>query len=428
MKVIVATTLILPKKVFKQLEDRCIAEVKAEKKGVATDDDVYEKINAFKNDSVPLASGPYSLYFYSDQKVVVKRVDNYWGTVLHDGNKPLPVYIVHPIFKSNDAGNLALVQGNIDLSINFIPQIYNRFNKGIGTWYKEKPYYIPGTIACMLMGLTKAPFSDVRFRRAVAHAINYEQVRKLSIYGYAPPLKPGFIIPYGPEKKYYNEEDAAAYGVTYDPAKARDILKEAGYRWGSDSMLIGPDGKKLNSFYATCPNGWTDWESATRIIVTGLRDIGIDVREKFVEEAVWWKDLLNGGFDFTMYQPLDYESAAAPWERFQRTMSSLEWAPPGEVMYIDMERYKDAAADSLLELLPQLKDEAAIKETYRALNIKFMKELPVIPLMYRPWFFYEFSTRHWTNFPTESNPKSPPQALIVGAGIKGLWDIKPAGK
>ena len=428
MKEILATTLILPKKAFKPLEDRCIAEVKAEKNGVASADDVYEKINAFKNDSTPLSSGPYSLYAYSDQKVVLKRVDNYWGNALHNGNKPQPAYIVYPIFKSNDAGNLALVQGEVDVSQNFIPQIYNRFSRGVGTWFKEKPFFVPGTIVCLMMGLTKPPFCDVKFRRAISYSVNYDQIRTLAIYGYAPPLKPGIILPYGPEKQYYSEEDAASYGVSFDPGKARALLKEAGYRWGEDSLLIGPDGKKLDAVYATCPNGWTDWESTVRIIVSGLRDAGVDVREKYVEEAVWYKDLLNGNFDFTLYQPLDYQSAATPWERFWKTMSSLEWAPPGEVMYTNMGRYKDREADSLIDLLPTLKDEDAIKSTYRALNVKFMKDLPVIPIMYRPWNYYEFSTKHWTNFPTSENPYSPPQWLSVGAGIKGLWNIKPAGK
>jgi peptide/nickel transport system substrate-binding protein len=429
MKEILATTLIMPKKVFKNLEDKCIAEVKAEKKGVACGaDDVYEKINSFKNDSIPLASGPYSLYNYSDQKVVLKRVDNYWGNCMHGGKMPPPEYIIYPIFKSNSASNLALMQGDVDLSADFIPQIYNRFKKGIGTWFKDEPFYIPGTIICMLMAITKPPFNDLQFRRAVAYAVNYEQMRNLAIYGYAPPLKPGLIIPYGPEKQYYNDSDAVVYGVSYNPQKARQILKDAGYGWGKDSMLVGPDGQKLRSFYASCPNEWTDWESTIRIFVSCLREIGVDVQEKFVEDAVWWKDLQTGVIDFSLYQPLDYESAATPWERFQRTMSSIDMAPLGEIAYINMERYKDAESDSLLNILPKLSDQAAIVSTYRALNIKFMKDLPVVPLMYRPWIFYEFSTKHWTNFPTAENPYSPPQSLTMGAGIKGLWEIKPTGK
>ncbi len=429
MKDIIAGTYILPKEVFKGIEDKAISECKSEKGDTITPEwgDVFEKICKIKNDK-PVGSGPYTLYLYSDQKVVLKRFDDYWGNIIHDGRKPPPVYIVHPIYKSNDKGNLALQQGDCDLSVNFVPQIWNKFHKGVGTWFKERPYYVPGTIPCMLMCLIKAPFNDVNFRRAIAHAINYDQILDLSIYGYAPPLKPGLIMPYGSEKQYYNKDDAKEYGVSYNPEKAREILKNSGYRWDSDSMLIGLDGKKIGLLYATCPSGWTDWESVIRIFVSGLRSIGIDVREKFMEYPVWWKELINGNFSFTMYTPHAWQSSSLPWIRLQVVMSSDDWAPLGQPMWNNQGRYKDSIADSLLTVLPKLTDDKQIKETYKLLNIKFMKELPVIPLMYRPWFFYEFSTVHWTNFPTNENPYSPPQCLIVGAGIKGLWEIKSVKK
>jgi peptide/nickel transport system substrate-binding protein len=48
--------------------------------------------------------------------------------------------------------------------------------------------------------------------------------------------------------------------------------------------------------------------------------------------------------------------------------------------------------------------------------------------MYRPWLFYQFSTKHWSNFPTEQNPYAAPQCLMVGAGVEALWGIVPAVK
>jgi peptide/nickel transport system substrate-binding protein len=55
-----------------------------------------------------------------------------------------------------------------------------------------------------------------------------------------------------------------------------------------------------------------------------------------------------------------------------------------------------------------------------------METVPVLPVMYRPTQYYQFSTRHWENFPTEENPYAPPQSLVVAAGVKALWYIKPA--
>jgi peptide/nickel transport system substrate-binding protein len=235
-------------------------------------------------------------------------------------------------------------------------------------------------------------------------------------------------LPFGTEERYFSREDAEEYGVAHDPSKARAILAEAGYKWGEDSLLIGPDGNTLPTLYATCPAGWTDWESTIRIAVDGMREVGIDVREKFVEYPVWDKDLKNGLFDFTMKTPQPESSPALPWARFDKVLSSRQWAPPGEVMYQNEGRYRNPEADRLLARIPALTDTGKIAEGYRKLNRLFMKEMPVIPLMYRPWLFYQFSTRHWTNFPTEENAYAPPQCLMVGAGAKALWGIRPAAR
>jgi peptide/nickel transport system substrate-binding protein len=133
-------------------------------------------------------------------------------------------------------------------------------------------------------------------------------------------------------------------------------------------------------------------------------------------------------FDITMRQPLDYQAPSLPWARFDCVMSSADYAPPGQEMYENWGRYRNPQADSLLRLLPKLSDDQQITAAYKELNQLFMKELPMIPLLYRPWLFYQFSTRHWTNFPTETNPTAPPQCLMVGAGVKALWELKSTGK
>ncbi|MBD3418521.1 MAG: ABC transporter substrate-binding protein [Chitinivibrionales bacterium] len=415
---IISVTFILPKKIFRPIEQNA--------SDAGSEAEVLSQIREFKNDSIPLGSGPYTLHAYSNQKIILERVDSYWGAVKYGGRLPAPQYLIHMAYTGNDKFNLALQQGNLDLSQTFCPQIWNKFSKGVGTWYEKEPYYIPAMIPALLMGLTKAPFDDVAFRRACAHAIDYEKIKTLAVYGYTPDLKPGFILPFGTEKEYFSEQDAAEFGPTYDPAQARQILQDAGYSWGADSLLIAPDGAKVGSLTATCPAGWTDWETTVKIAVTGLRAVGVDVREKFVEYPVWDKNLKNGLFDFTMRTPHPEASPSCPWMRFEKVMSSKEWAPPGQVMYENEGRYKNPRADALLRDLPQLTDENKISRAYRELNAIFMKDIPVIALMYRPWHFYQFSTRHWTNFPSEKNPYAPPQCLMVGAGVKALWEIAPA--
>jgi len=72
-------------------------------------------------------------------------------------------------------------------------------------------------------------------------------------------------------------------------------------------------------------------------------------------------------------------------------------------------------------------DDDEIAEAYRELNRIFMQQQPTIPVVYRPEEFYSFSTKWWTNFPTESNPYAPPRMPVASAGIRMLWEIVPTG-
>jgi peptide/nickel transport system substrate-binding protein len=420
---VIAGLPILPEKVFSELE-RNAFESAGERSVAPDNNEIIEKLREFKNDSGIVVSGPYTLHAYTDQKIVLERRENYWGKVLHDGNLPSPQFIAHCSFASNNDYNQALQDGRLDLSSTFFPEIWKSFEKGIKTWYAEKPFYIPGAIPSLYMGLSKAPFDDPSFRVAVAHAIDYEKIRTQAMYGYSPRLHAGFVLPFGPEKQYYSEEDMNKFKTLYDPQMSRYILKEAGYSWGKDSMLIDPKGKKIRMLAVQCPQGWSDWEATIKIIVEGLRAVGIDVKERFVDYGTWDDDLKRGLFDFSMKTPYPDQTASLPWSRFEQVMNSKDLAPVGEVVFRNEGRYKNPQADKLLEQIPAASDPEKKKALYRELNQLFISEMPVIPLMYRPWLFYQFNTKYWDNYPIESNAYAPPQCLMVGAGIQALWGIK----
>jgi peptide/nickel transport system substrate-binding protein len=116
-------------------------------------------------------------------------------------------------------------------------------------------------------------------------------------------------------------------------------------------------------------------------------------------------------------------------------MSSRNWKPIGEKMNENQGRYNQPGVkgynpkvDSLLRVIPTLSDSAQKVAAYRALNVIFMQDQPTLPLVYRPEQFYEFSTKAWTNFPSEQNAYTPPQIPCFGVGIKTLWEIKTTAK
>jgi peptide/nickel transport system substrate-binding protein len=106
----------------------------------------------------------------------------------------------------------------------------------------------------------ETPFTDVRVRRAVNHAINREELVNALLRGNSTPIH----TPCFPSQFGCVEEAATQY--EFDPDKARALLEEAGY----------PDGFSTE-FYA-----YRDREYA-EAIMNYLNNVGIEVDFKFLQ-------------------------------------------------------------------------------------------------------------------------------------------------
>ena len=411
----IAEASILPKAVFEPL-------IKSAKNGKGYN---MEKIYEFKNDSLPIASGPYNIKTYSPDKIVLERTENYWRQKHFNGQKPVPRFIIHAIYNSNDHFNNAMVRGNLDVSSSYLPRIWEKAKDSIRAWSREEPYHQPANITVLVAATQKEPFNNVNFRRALAHAIDFEKIKARAVSNYTPAIQPGLILPFGAAKTYYSKEDADLYGYSYSTAKARKILKDAGYSWDKEGHLRDKKKKIIRNITIECPQGWTDWNEAINVIAESLAEIGITAIPKFVDYAIWDMDLRRGTFDLSMETPPTDHSVASPWNRFNQLLSLTAYKPVGEESFANHSRFQDAQTNKLLENIPRITDAEKLQQAYRELNKRFMQTVPVLPVMYRPSTYYQFSTKHWTNFPTAENPYAPPNNLVVAAGVTALWKIRP---
>lgn len=377
----------------------------------------------------PVGTGPYRLHQVSPQKIVIRRFDGYWGKGIW--GVPAPTYIAHVIYKSNESGNLALEKGDVDLSQQFVPQLWKMWEGGrpIGAWLKEPPYfYVGGSMPSLVFNLHRKPMDDPAFRRALAHALNYEKIAELAMSRYSPTMVPGLISKFGREAQYFDQQLVDEHGWRYEPARAQQILRAAGYRRDGDGWLM-PDGSPVPLLKAECPHGWTDWMVSLDIVAENLRQIGLEVRAEFPEYPPFYDRLQHGDFDMVMYNPSGSYSPAQPWLKFRNVMSSRGVPPVGEGMaFWNWGRYSNEEAEELLARAAAVTDEAERKRLYRELNRIFLRDIPVLPLEYRPWLFYEFNMTHWENFPTAQNPYAPPQICTDGAGMKALYRIRPVDR
>ena len=414
---ILAGTSILPKHVFAPL-------IEQHKQASNYD---YSQIAAFDNSKNPVASGPYRLHSFSPEKIVLERDSAYWGNVKYNGKQPVPRFIIHSLYAGNNAFNSAMTKGNLDLSSDFLPHIQNKLRDSIRAWSLNPPYHNPGAIVTLIINHQKPPFNDSAFRHAISHIVDFEKIRERAISGYSPTIRPGLILPFGKENQYFDEEDATRFGNQFDTAKAKEILANAGYSWNA-SGILEKDGKQLPTIHIECPKGWTDWEDAILVIVGSMKEIGIPAEKSFVDYPVWETNLRLGTFDLAMKTQTADLSVATPWFRLQQLLYSNSLPEPGKPLYFNQGRYENKKVNELLDIIPTLKDSTALRKTYKELNRIVMQDIPVIPVFYKPTQYYQFSTKNWTNFPTEENPYAPPENLITAAGVKALWSIRQTKK
>ncbi len=393
-------------------------------------------------DHNPVVSGPYNLMSYDSSRITLKRRDDYWGNnALHHGKRPAPKYIVHPILRKGDDIFSSIRDNAVDVTMGYISHFSRMQSFGIRSWFDSIPYHYPATIPMLIINVTKPPLDNAVFRRAMATAIEYESINQFALKNQTSDIEPGLIIPYGLEKKYAQKSHMELYGIktSFDDYikrkdKVQEMLHSIGIQsiWNYDGTLSHMEwhGERISSIKITCPIGWIEWQIIVSIAVNGLRWAGIDVQENFVDGGQYWPAMGLGNFDLIMHKPAADVSPSLPWSRFNEVMSSQNWQPLGAWASANIGRYNNPASsnyrpevDSLLKIIPLLKNEQDRIDAYEKLNMIFMVDQPAIPLVYLPEQFYYFNDKIWKNWPTQKNPYAPPQIPGLGSGTNILWHI-----
>lgn len=369
----------------------------------------------------PIGTGPFVLDKADQTQLVLKRNDNYWGKDFY-GGLPVMTQIIHPIFKSNEDGNIKFQAGELDIMQQFVSQIWKMWESGkpVGTYLKEKPYYLPGSMPMLLMNTTKKGLDNPVVRKAIATAIDYASIAETAMSGYSAEVQASLIMPTGAEAKFFNAEDAAANGWKYDKAAAEKLLTDAGATKGDDGIYT-LDGTRLGPYKLITPTGWTDWNAACEIVAKSLKEVGIDCSTNFPQQAETTQAIQGGSFDMACWY-VSGVNPATPWARFRDILDQKDVQPLGKTTFVNYGRWENAEVDALLTEAAQAVDDAAKKAAYDKLDALYRKEVPACPLMYRPDEFYEYNASNFYNFPDENNDYAPP--MFRGAGNTWMYKLQ----
>lgn len=386
-----------------------------------------------------VGTGPYMVYYYDDTRSIGIRDENYWGQAENMfGKLPAPKYVSHMIYQDNAAGNLAFSQGEVDVSQQFLPSVWElqeSMDAPVTTYLPEAPYHLGAGMPSLIFNLSKDGLSDYTVRKAIALCLDYEAIGVNAMSGYTEPIEYCFFNAYlfG---DYIDFDDESLQDLMWDTtdldanlAEANRLLDEAGYiDTDGDGFRELPDGTSFE-WKAECPSGWSDWNASLEILCESAKKIGLNVVTYFPESSQWTSDQQTGNFDILMGSPYPSLSVAMPWQAAFNILYSKDVPPLGEPATRNYNRYTNERMDELIDLAAATNDMDELVEYLTEIDKIWLEELPTVPLMYRPQLFHTTYEGYWTGFAQKDDgTNTPPMICVDGAGIKDLFNITPVEK
>ncbi len=264
----------------------------------------------------PVGSGPYRhASFQRDQRAVLEAHDEYWG------GRPPAREVVFTVVPEGSARLAGLLAGDYDIVTNLLPEQA----AAIGSHPTVEGVDVPLDFAHILYYDTRrGPLRDARVRQALNHAVDYDTLGQ-SLWGPAFRRMPALQVP-----AFGDLYDANRQGFTYDPDRARRLLREAGYRGEELIIRIAP-GYYLQILQAVqiVQQMWSAVGVATRLEtrenLSLLTQPGADIRPTSV--AFRFPDPLGGGLAVHLAPEMTVQKSGA-WQpvRFNEIVAALRLA------------------------------------------------------------------------------------------------------
>ena len=365
-----------------------------------------------------VASGPYMYKTHADDRMVWIKNDNWWATAALNLDVK-PKYIVDIVNSSNNVALGQLIQGGLDLNNNFLPGIASLVTGGynITTYFAKPPYMLAGNTATLIPNTAKKPHDDPAFRKALATAINTADIVNKVYGGIVTKADPTGLLP--TFSKYIDAAQRDALGFSFNTAKAKQMLADAGYKAGSDGFVTNKDGSPIK-LTLEVPDGWSDWMAAENSIALSakLAGINIDPQHPDFNTVIANRNRpdANTAAKFDLIINNDIQISNTPWQWYDYVFRMP--LPNGTNETRNYEGYSNDAAWALVQQLDKtpVDDLATMKSITSKLQKIQLTDTPVIPLWYNG-VWSQVNNSVWTNFPSDTGNQ------VLPATWNGYWNM-----
>ncbi len=300
----------------------------------------------FRNN--PVGTGPFILkeWVHNDH-ITLDANPNYWG------GKPKVDRVIFKVIPDSQTAVLQMKQGQVqilaDVSSQVIPAIKSDPHLKLVTQ--------PGlTVNGIALPTDTKPFDDPRVRQALNYAIDRAAINKSLYNDLAVPMTSPL-----PEAQWGFDKSLQPY--TYDPAKAKQLLADAGYPNGFKAELLA-----YNSARGYNPAG----AQMAVAIQSYLKKVGVDVSIQQMEFGSFLAKVRSG--DYHGMAMTGWSGDNGDPDNFLYELFDSATIPVG-----DTSHYKNDQVDSLLL--------QAQKETDYAKRVALYEQAQQIIWQGAPWIF-----------------------------------------
>ena len=304
--------------------------------------------------TAPMGTGPFKfVHHIKGQEVLVERNEDYWG-----GAPYLDAIAMRPI-PETASRLMALEAGESDVIYNVPPRDAERYTNDPSLGIEV---LTPPQQRTIFVGMNNkwGPFQDVRVRQALNYAVDKQAIIDNILLGLTQqmdsPLPPACVC-YKSTKNY-----------EYDPAKARDLLAEAGYADGFEATLHYGAGRFLLD------------SEVVEAVQSYLADVGVKVEVIPLEWAAFqaeWKKPLEES-EIQMYF-VGWGNPTVDPDLGTYTYLEASWPPGLNAMF-----YSNPELEQLIPAQRAATDPAARCEIVDEIQEIIMEDAPQLFLYYEP--------------------------------------------
>jgi len=276
---------------------------------------------------VAVGTGPFKLESFTAgvESVLVRNDDYTWGAEVAANRGPAKIEkLTLREIADSSTSFLELKTGGVDAVIDvpsdILPQYATLPNATIKSQSGFGIYYMP-------INTTVEPFTDVNVRKAVALAINQQEIVD-KLFGGKGLAAHNFLIASLPESKVDPK-----YNISYDPEQAKSLLEAAGWKAAAGGSR-SKDGKPLT--VTLWSQSDSEFKRLTEVLQAQLKAIGVNAEITVFDTSSIRAEYKKGT------QQLAVRSYG--WNN----ADILDWFFSGERLgYPNVSMWKDAKADEL---------------------------------------------------------------------------------